>query len=150
MTLPTLPPCTVPDCPAPIVHWHGSDGYVFACHATLNGKPCPHGDPACYAPRETAPLHLPDVDTVARAISLNGSFWERIAAGDFLTGDGNISIDSRTIPAPSLNPWAVRIARPSFQNSRPIDMAIRTKPMSMPNTACPRRANQEVLVTSVT
>ena len=102
MTLPTLPPCTVPDCPAPIVHWHGSDGYVFACHATLNGKPCPHGDPACYAPRETAPLHLPDVDTVARAISLNGSFWERIAAGDFLTGDGNISIDSRTIPAPTL------------------------------------------------
>ena len=160
MTLPTLPPCTVPDCPAPIVHWHGCDGYVFACHATLNGKPCPHGDPACYAPRETAPLHLPDVDTVARAIyesddhpidswatqnedvkdsyranardvldliaahqpvwqrvepgtlikggtryrreTLNGSFWERIAAGDFLTGDGNISIDSRTIPAPTL------------------------------------------------
>ena len=66
MTIPTLPPCTVPDCPAPITHWHGGDGDFYACIPALNGRPCPHDD--CYAPRETAPLHLPDVDRVARAI----------------------------------------------------------------------------------
>lgn len=163
MTLPTLTPCTVPDCPVPIAHRHGGDGHLLACHSTLNGRPCPHGDQdnPCYAPRETSPLHLPDVDAVARVIyeiddidygtnwatqsegvkdgyrrnvrtvldliaahqpvwkcvepgtlikagtryrreTLNGSFLERIAAGDFLTGDGNISIDSRTAPAPTL------------------------------------------------
>ena len=58
-TLPNLTPCTVPDCPAPI---------LYACLSTLNGRPCPQDDPACYAPRETAPLRLPDVDTVARKI----------------------------------------------------------------------------------
>ena len=159
MTLPTLPPCTVPDCRTPITHWHGSDGHVFACHSALNGKPCPHGDPACCAPRETAPLHLPDVDTVARAIYESDDYptnswatqsegvkdeyrrnardvlgliaahqpvWKRvepgtlikkgtryrresewyvresIAAGDFLSSDGSISIDPRTIPEPTL------------------------------------------------
>ena len=157
-TLPTLTPCPKPDCRAPITHWHDDFGYVFTCHAALNGKPCPHQDTPCYAPRETAPLILPDVDAVARVISesdctipwddevdsvkdsyranardvltliaahqpvwqrveprtlieagtryrretLNGSFWERIAASDFLTGDGNISIDPRTVPAPTL------------------------------------------------
>ena len=162
MTLPTLSPCPKPDCKAPITHYHGdSSGDIYACTATLNGRPCPHGqDSPCYAPRETAPLHLPDVDTVARAIyegniyptaswatqsegvkdsyranardvldliaahqpvwhrvepgtlikagtryrreTLNGSTWEeRIAAGNFLAGDGNISIDRRTIPAPT-------------------------------------------------
>ena len=148
MTLPK--PCTVPDCPAPITH----------CTPALRGEPCPHGDSniPCYAPRETSPLHLPDVDTVARVIyesdgcptswatqledakddyrrnaravldliaahqpvwrrvepgtlikegtryrreTLNGS-WERIAAGDFLTGDGIYSIDPRTVPEPTL------------------------------------------------
>ena len=158
MTLPTLTPCPKPDCRAPITHWH--DGGIGACLAALRGEPCPHGDSniPCYAPRETSPLHLPDVDAVARKIyesdgypttswatqvedvkdsyranaravldliaahqpvwqrvepgtlikegtryrreTLNGSFWERIAAGDFLTGDGIYSIDSRTVPAP--------------------------------------------------
>ena len=159
MTLPTLTPCPKPDCRAPIAHYHGdSSGDIYACTAALNGRPCPHGqDSPCYAPRETAPLLVPDVDTVARKVretcetwekaevvdlndaplpetiaravldliaahqpvwkrvepgtlikegtryrreTLNGSFWERIAAGDFLTGDGNISIDPRTVPAP--------------------------------------------------
>ena len=68
MTLPK--PCPKPDCRAPITHHHGySSGDIYACTATLNGRPCPHGqDSPCHAPRETAPLHLPDVDTVARAI----------------------------------------------------------------------------------
>ena len=67
MTLPK--PCTVPDCKAPITHWHCDDG-LYACLSALNGRPCPHGDPPCYAPRvqPERPLHLPDVDTVARAI----------------------------------------------------------------------------------
>ena len=162
MTLPTLTPCPKPDCRAPITHWHDSVGDAFACFAALDGKPCPHGDAGspCYAPRETAPPHLPDVETVARAIyegdgcptswatqsegvkdsyragvrevldviaahqpvwqrvepgtlikagtryrreTLNGSTWERIAAGDFLSGGATfISIDQRTIPAPTL------------------------------------------------
>ena len=159
MTLPK--PCPKPDCRAPITHYHGdSSGDIYACAATLNGRPCPHGQGSpCYAPRETAPLHLPDVDTVARAIyegdgcptswatqsegvkdsyragvrdvldviaahqpvwqrvepgtlikegtryrreTLNGSTWERIAAGNFLTGGGVYSIDPRTVPAPTL------------------------------------------------
>lgn len=160
-TLPTLSPCPKPDCKAPITHYHGaSSGDLYACTPALNGRPCNCCDP-CYAPRETSPLHLPDVDAVARVIyeiddidygtnwatqsegvkdgyrrnvrtvldliaahqpvwkcvepgtlikagtryrreTLNGSFLERIAAGDFLTGDGNISIDSRTAPAPTL------------------------------------------------
>ena len=160
MTLPTLTPCPKPDCRAPIAHYHGdSSGDIYACTASLNGRPCPHGqDSPCYAPRETAPLHLPDVDTVARVIyesdgygtswatqsdsvkdayrrnaravldliaahqpvwqrvepgtlikagtryrrvCADDSSYERIAAGDFLTGDG-YSIDTRTIPAPTL------------------------------------------------
>lgn len=70
MTLPTLTPCPKPDCRAPIAHYHGdSSGDIYACTASLNGRPCPHGqDSPCYAPRATAPLHQPDVDTVARAI----------------------------------------------------------------------------------
>lgn len=66
-TLPNLTPCTVPDCKAPITHWHGGDGDLYACLSALNGESCLHTDP-CYAPRETAPLHLPDVDTVARKV----------------------------------------------------------------------------------
>ena len=71
MTLPK--PCTVPDCPAPITHWHGEDGDLYACISALNGRPCPHDDQdsPCYAPRvpaPTSPLHLPDVDAVARAV----------------------------------------------------------------------------------
>ena len=61
MTLPTLTPCPKPDCRAPITHWHDDFGNVFACYVAMRGEPCTHGDP-CYAPRETAPLHLPDVD----------------------------------------------------------------------------------------
>ena len=159
-TLPNLTPCTKPDCRAPITHWHDDFGNVFACYVEMRGEPCTHddaGETSCYAPRETAPLHLPDVDAVARVIyesdgcptswatqlegakdeyrrnardvldliaahqpvwkrvepgtlikegtryrreTLNGSFWERVAAGDFLTGDGIYSIDPRTIPAP--------------------------------------------------
>ena len=70
MTLPTLTPCPVPDCRAPITHHHGaSSGDLYACTSALNGRPCPHDqDDPCYAPRETAPLHLPDVDTAARKI----------------------------------------------------------------------------------
>ena len=164
MTLPTLTPCPKPDCRAPITHYHGnSSGDIYACTSSLNGRPCPHGqDSPCYAPRETAPLLVPDVDTVARMIyesddyptnswatqsedvkdeyrrnaqaildliaahqpvwkrvepgtlikagtryrreTLNGSSWERIAAGDFLSGDGSISIDPRTIPAEPEDP----------------------------------------------
>ena len=158
----TLPPCTIPDCKAPITHWHGEDGDLYACLSALNGRPCQHGDAGltpCYAPRATPdPLRLPDVDTAARKVyesdygipwddeddsvkdayrrnaravldliaahqpvwkqvepgtlikegtwyrreKLNGSFRERIAAGDFLTGDGIYSIDPRTVPAPTL------------------------------------------------
>ena len=70
-TLPTLTPCPKPDCKTP--HRHASYGALYACHFALSGRPCPHDDPACHAPRATAPrvtapLHLPDVDTVARKI----------------------------------------------------------------------------------
>ena len=67
MTLPK--PCTVPDCPAPITHWH-DDGEPCACYFALRGEPCPHGADRlhCYAPRATNPLHLPDVEAVARVI----------------------------------------------------------------------------------
>ena len=67
MTLPK--PCTVPDCPAPITHWHDG-GVIGACTSALRGEPCPHGAGGlpCYAPRATNPLHLPDVDAVERAI----------------------------------------------------------------------------------
>ena len=68
MTLPK--PCPKPDCPAPITHWHSLDGDPGACRFALRGEPCQHGylGRPCYAPRATAPLHLPDVDTVARKI----------------------------------------------------------------------------------
>ena len=73
-----LTPCPRSDCRTPITHWHGSDGYVFACHAALNGKPCGHDDPACYAPSVTNPLHLPDVENVAMVIyeSDSGIPWD--------------------------------------------------------------------------
>ena len=156
MTLPTLTPCPKPGCRAPITHWHNG-GAVVACRFVLNGKPCRHGLPACHAPSVTDPLHLPDVDTVARAIyesdyntnwdgasegakddylrnardvlaliaahqpvwqrvesgtlikagtryrrvCADDSSYERIAADDFLSS-GNISIDPRTVPAPTL------------------------------------------------
>lgn len=60
MTLPNLAPCAKPDCRAPITHWHDSAGNVFACYIEMHGEPCTHDDPACFAPRETAPLHLPN------------------------------------------------------------------------------------------
>ena len=79
----TLPkPCPKPDCKAPITHWHGSDDDLYACLPALNGRPCPHDDqdtPPCRAPRETPdPLHLPDVDTVARKVyeSEHDSRWD--------------------------------------------------------------------------
>ena len=85
MTLPTLPPCTVPDCPAPIAHWHGGDDDLYACISALNGRPCPHDDQGhpCYAPRVTDPLHLPDVDAVARVIyeSDYGTNWATASEG---------------------------------------------------------------------
>ena len=67
MTLPK--PCPKPDCQVPITHWHDG-GVIGACTSALRGGPCPHGAGGllCYAPRATAPLHLPDVDTVARKI----------------------------------------------------------------------------------
>lgn len=70
MTLPTLTTCPKPDCLAPITHFHGDSGDLYACFAAMDGRPCPHGAGGltCYAPRATNPLHLPDVDTVARAI----------------------------------------------------------------------------------
>lgn len=159
MTLPTLTPCTVPDCPSPIAHWHGGDDDLYACISALNGRPCPHGDQdsPCYAPRETSPLRMPDVDAAARVIyesdyntnwdgasegvkdsyranaqavldliAAHQPVWHRvepgtlikagtryrresegraresIAAGDFLSGDGSIFIDRRTVPAPTL------------------------------------------------
>ena len=160
MTLPTLSPCPKPDCKAQVTHYHGaSSGDLYACTSALNGRPCPHDqDDPCYAPRETSPLHQPDVDTVARTIyesdsntnwdgasegvkdshrrnaqaaldliaahqpvwkrvepgtlikegtryrraCADDSSYERIASSDFLTGDGDISIDPRTVPAPTL------------------------------------------------
>lgn len=80
MTLPNLSPCPKPDCKAPITHWHNDLGDVFACRFALRGEPCLHDDQdnPCYAPRETAPLHLPDVDTVAQAMyeSNYGPRWD--------------------------------------------------------------------------
>lgn len=35
MTLPTLTPCTVPDCPTPIAHWRASGGEPYE-HITLD------------------------------------------------------------------------------------------------------------------
>lgn len=67
-TLPNLTPCPKPDCRAPITHWHDDFGNVFACYVAMRGEPCTHDDIRCHAPREAAPLHLPDVDTVARAV----------------------------------------------------------------------------------
>lgn len=69
MTLPTLSPCPKPDCRAQITHWHDG-GMIGACAFAVRGEPCQHGctNYPCSAPRETAPLHLPDVDMVARAI----------------------------------------------------------------------------------
>ena len=69
MTLPTLTPCTVPDCPAPITHWHDG-GVIGACTSALRCEPCQHDADKlpCYAPRATNPLHLPDVEMVARKI----------------------------------------------------------------------------------
>ena len=157
-TLPTMTPCPKPDCRAPITHWH-NDRAVVACRFVLYGKPCLHGDPACHAPRETALLHLTDVDAVARVIyesdghpinswatesdsvkddyrrnardvlgaiaahqpvwvevpkgtlikagtryrrvCADGSTYERIAESDFISR-GVISIDRRSIPAPTL------------------------------------------------
>ena len=65
-----LKTCPKSYCKAPIIHWHDIDGHVLACHSALNGKPCPHGSGGlpCHTPRETSPMHLPDVDTVARVI----------------------------------------------------------------------------------
>lgn len=160
MTLPTLTPCTVSDCRAPIAHWH-DDGVAYPCIDALTEKGCQHsntyGPSRCYAPRETATLHLPDVDTVARKVyesdhgprwadehehakdeyrayaravleliaahqpvwvevpkgtlikagtrcrreASNGTAFEVIAASDFRSSYG-ISIDPRTVPAPTL------------------------------------------------
>ena len=157
MTLPNLTPCPKPGCLAPITHWHNGAGALYVCSLAMYGKPCAHDDPACYAPRETAPLLQPDVDAVARVIyesdcsipwggrddsvkdsyrrnardvlaliaahqpvwqrvepgtlikegtryrrvCADDSIYERIAADDFLSS-GSISIDPRTIPAPTL------------------------------------------------
>lgn len=70
MNIPTLTPCPKPDCRTHVTHYHGdSSGDIYACTASLNGRPCPHGqDSPCYAPRATSPMHLPDVDDVARVI----------------------------------------------------------------------------------
>ena len=69
-------PCPEPDCKAPVIHWHDIDGHVLACHSALNGKPCPHGSGGlpCHTPRETSPMHLPDVDDVARVIYESDSY----------------------------------------------------------------------------
>lgn len=81
MTIPTLTPCPKPDCRTPVTHWHGNGSEVDACGFALNGNPCMHvaaGDHRCYAPRETTPLHLPDVEMVAKAIyeSDYGTNWD--------------------------------------------------------------------------
>ena len=76
MTLPK--PCPKPDCKTPITHWY-SGGDPYACTFVLDGKPCLHDDQdnPCYAPRETtSPLHLPDVDAVARKI--HDAHWPTI------------------------------------------------------------------------
>lgn len=75
MTLPK--PCPKPDCRTPITHWY-SGGIPYACTFVLNGKPCPHDDTpiSCYAPRVTSPLHMPDVDAVARAV--HDAHWPTI------------------------------------------------------------------------
>lgn len=177
MTLPTLTPCPKPDCKAPITHWHDDFDNLFACYVAMRGEPCTHDDPACYAPRETAPLHLPDVDAVARKIYEsdsypttrwatelegvkddyrrnardvlgliaahqpvwqrvepgtlikegtryrceygNGDAYERIAAGDFLSGNGNISIDPRTIPAEPEDPRVAMVVE-WYVNAEPV------------------------------
>lgn len=86
-TVPTLTACPKLDCKAPITHWHDLDGDPCACNFAINGEPCMHADQddiLCCAPRVTAPLHLPDVDAVARAIH-EGDFglrWDA-EAGSF-------------------------------------------------------------------
>ena len=83
MTLPTLTPCTVPDCPAPITHWHDG-GAIGACTPALRGEPCPHGAGGlpCYAPRATNPLHLPDVDALAQKVLETCETWEKAELND--------------------------------------------------------------------
>ena len=79
-------PCPEPDCKAPVIHWHDIDGHILACHSALNGKPCPHGSGGlpCHTPRETSPMHLPDVDDVARVIyesDFNDPQWDDESEG---------------------------------------------------------------------
>lgn len=78
LTIPALTPCPKPNCKAPIIHWHDLDGHVSVCRFALDGDPCLHveaGNFRCYAPRETSPLHLPDVDTTARAIYESDNYY---------------------------------------------------------------------------
>lgn len=66
-----LKPCPKSYCKAPVAHWHGVDGQIFACRFGLDGEPCLHveaGNHRCYAPSVTNPLHLPDVENVAMVI----------------------------------------------------------------------------------
>ena len=79
-------PCPEPDCKAPVIHWHDIDGHILACHSALNGKPCPHGSGGlpCHTPRETSPMHLPDVEDVAMVIyesDFNDPQWDDESEG---------------------------------------------------------------------
>ena len=82
MTLPK--PCPKPDCKAPIAHWYDSFGAPEACNFAMRGKPCACDarDIPCYAPRVTSPLHLPDVDAVARVVREACETWEKAELND--------------------------------------------------------------------
>lgn len=115
-TLPTLTPCPKPDCKAPIAHWHNG-GAVAACRFVLDGKPCRHDLPACYAPRETAPLHLPDVDAVAQAIyeSNYGPRWDDSRFKDGHRRNARAALDLIAAHQPAWVPINVDDIRPGMR-----------------------------------
>lgn len=118
MTLPK--PCPKPDCKAPIAHRHASYGALYACHFVLNGQPCPHDDTdiPCYAPRVTAsPLHLPDVDTVARKI--HDAHWPTI---DWDAERDDVKDECRAAARAVLDLIAARVRH--WQPVEPIDIKV--------------------------
>ena len=68
---PVTPECFRENCTAPIVHWHSTNGYIYACMDALNGRECRHDNDSmlrCYAPR-TVPTEPSGVERVCRILS---------------------------------------------------------------------------------